>query len=110
MCLNDDRSQIFTASHDGFVTFWNAKTGENDRVEGKGHGNQITRMKVVGNSLYTCGFDDNLKQVDLSTYNYDNTKDVKLGSQPRGMDISNGKVYIGTVKEVTAIYNFLLVF
>jgi len=98
--VNEDRSFVYTGSHDGWVTFWNAKTGENDRVEGKGHGNQINRMKAVGNMLYTCGIDDTLKQIDLSTNEYDAAKDAKLGSQPRGMDISDGRVYIGTVKEV----------
>ncbi|OXA52969.1 actin-interacting protein 1 [Folsomia candida] len=100
MCLNDDRTKIFTGSHDGFVTYWDAKTGVNDRISGTGHGNQINGMKIVGNILYTCGIDDNLRLADLGTFAYTNVNDVKLGSQPRGMDISGNKVIIATVKEL----------
>ena len=102
MCLNDDRSRIYTGSHDGWVTTWDAATGVNDRISGAGHGNQINGMKVVGDSLYTCGIDDNLRVVDLNTNSYTNVNDVKLGSQPRGMDSRNGQIIISTVKEVTS--------
>lgn len=65
LTLSEDRSQIFTASHDGFVTRWDAASGENDRVEGVGHGNQVNGMKVHDGTLYTCGIDDSLKQIDI---------------------------------------------
>lgn len=32
--LSEDRSSIFTGSHDGFVTRWNASSGENERISG----------------------------------------------------------------------------
>jgi len=100
MCLNEERNMIFTGSHDGWVTHWDVKTGFNDRVSGAGHGNQINRMKVAGEKLYTCGIDDTLKIVDLDTFTYNSGQDVKLGAQPRGMDIHDGRVIIVTVKEV----------
>lgn len=106
MCLNDDRTKIFTGSHDGFVTYWDAATGVNDRISGTGHGNQINGMKVVGSTLYTCGIDDTLRLVDLNTFAYTNTNDLKLGSQPRGMDVAENRVIVATVKEVS----FLLLF
>lgn len=65
MTLSEDRSSIFTGSHDGVVTTWNASTGENDKVEGKGHGNQINGMKAHNGTLYTIGIDDSLKQIDI---------------------------------------------
>lgn len=34
LTLSEDRSSIYTASHDGFVTKWNAANGENERIEG----------------------------------------------------------------------------
>ena len=101
LCLNEARDTIFTGSHDGWVTHWDVKTGVNDRVGGPGHGNQINRMKVVGDKLYTCGIDDNLKIVDLDAFTYNPTKEMKLGAQPRGMDINGGQVLIATVKEVS---------
>ncbi|CAG7726267.1 unnamed protein product [Allacma fusca] len=103
LTVNEDRSRIFTGSHDGWVTHWDASTGVNDRVNGVGHGNQINGMKVVGDTLYTCGIDDNLRLVDLNTYTYTNVNDVKLGSQPRGMDTRDNQVIIATVKELQVL-------
>lgn len=65
LTLSEDNSSLFTASHDGFITTWNAATGENDRILGVGHGNQVNGMKVTEGILYTCGIDDSLKQVDI---------------------------------------------
>lgn len=67
MSLSEDRSSIFTGSHDGNVTNWNAQTGENVRVDGLGHGNQINGMKPNGSILYTCGIDDSVKQIDIES-------------------------------------------
>jgi WD40 repeat protein len=100
--LNEDRSLIFTGSHDGNVTRWTADSGENDRIEGVGHGNQINGMRVNGGTLYTCGIDDSLKQIDIEKNTYKG-QDLKLGSQPRGMDILKEKniAVTASVNEIT---------
>ncbi|KAF2880566.1 hypothetical protein ILUMI_25604 [Ignelater luminosus] len=104
LALSEDRSTIFTGSHDGYVTNWNAESGENKRIDGAGHGNQINGMKAVENILYTSGIDDSLKQIDIEGNTYTN-QDLKLGSQPRGMDVSKDKnvVIIGSVNEITVV-------
>ncbi|XP_067003556.1 actin-interacting protein 1 [Anabrus simplex] len=102
LALSPDRSKIYTGSHDGFITSWDAKTGENDRILGVGHGNQINGMKAVDSSLYTCGIDDSVKQVDVASNSYTGS-DMKLGSQPRGMDVYNDIIIAGSVKEITVL-------
>ncbi|GJQ82263.1 putative actin-interacting protein 1-like [Trypoxylus dichotomus] len=104
LALSEDRSDIFTGSHDGYVTKWNAATGENDRIDGVGHGNQINGIKAHGISLYTCGIDDSVKEIDIENNTYTKV-DVKLGSQPRGMDILKERNLIVTasVNEITVI-------
>jgi hypothetical protein len=57
-------------------------------------------MKVISNSLYTCGIDDSVKQVDISSNSYTNV-DIKLGSQPHGMDIKDDTIITASVKEVS---------
>lgn len=62
--------------------------------------------------MYTCGIDDSLKQVDTESRNYTGV-DVKLGSQPRGMDFKDGVLVAATVKEVinfSGLNMFLLYF
>jgi len=74
--------------------------GENERIQGVGHGNQINGMKTVGDSLYTCGIDDSVKQVDIASNTY-TSADIKLGSQPHGMDAKDDTIIIASIKEVS---------
>lgn len=73
--------------------------GENDRVKGVGHGNQINGMKLDSDYLYTCGIDDSLRQVDIKSNSYTDLQ-VKLNAQPRGMDFNSNVIVTVTVKEV----------
>lgn len=102
LCLSPDRKKIYTGSHDGFITHWDSDTGENDRIQGVGHGNQINGMKIIGNSLYTCGIDDSVKQVDISSNSY-TSADIKLESQPRGMDVKDDTIITASVKEISVL-------
>ncbi|XP_060522216.1 actin-interacting protein 1 [Cylas formicarius] len=102
LTLSEDRSSIFTGSHDGIVTKWNTATGENEKIDGAGHGNQINGMRAHNGTLYTCGIDDSLKQIDIEGNAY-RAADLKLGSQPKGMDIlrEQGVIVVGSINEIT---------
>lgn len=69
LTLSEDRQSVFTGSHDGFVTKWNTGTGENERIEGIGHGNQINGIKPNNDILYTCGIDDSLRTINIEGKN-----------------------------------------
>lgn len=75
------------------------RLGENDRVKGIGHGNQINGMKLDNDYLYTCGIDDSLRQVDVKSNSYTELQ-VKLNAQPRGMDFNSNVLVTVTIKEV----------
>uniref|UniRef100_A0A6P7FEN8 Actin-interacting protein 1 n=1 Tax=Diabrotica virgifera virgifera TaxID=50390 RepID=A0A6P7FEN8_DIAVI len=102
LTLSEDRTTMYTASHDGFVTNWNVESGENNRVTGAGHGNQVNGIKVAEETVYTCGIDDSLKQIDVEGNTY-KAQSLKLGSQPRGMDIlkSENVIITASVNEIT---------
>ncbi|XP_074114594.1 actin-interacting protein 1 flr [Cotesia typhae] len=100
LTLSPDRETIFTGSHDGYITNWNAKTGENDRVSGQGHGNQINGMKAAENLLYTAGIDDTIRAVDIATNAYSESLTIKLDSQPRGLDIYNNIVITASLRQI----------
>ncbi|KAK3908482.1 Actin-interacting protein 1 [Frankliniella fusca] len=104
LALSPDRETIYTGSHDGYVTSWSAKTGENDRIQGNGHGNQINGMCTVGTHVYTCGIDDSVKQIDATSKTYTGV-DMKLASQPRGMDLKGDTIIAASVKEITILQN-----
>uniref|UniRef100_A0A1B6EZP9 Actin-interacting protein 1 n=1 Tax=Cuerna arida TaxID=1464854 RepID=A0A1B6EZP9_9HEMI len=102
LTLSPDRSTIYTGSHDGYITAWAAKTGETERIAGAGHGNQINSMRTVDGLMYTCGIDDSVKQVDTVSQAYTNVE-VKLGSQPRGMDLHGDIIVAATIKEICVL-------
>lgn len=104
LALSPNRKTIFTGSHDGIVTTWNSDTGENDRIDGTGHGNQINGMKSTEEFVYTCGIDDKLKEINVLNNVYTPFEN-KLGSQPRGMDIAENTIITTTIKEVIVFEN-----
>lgn len=75
-------------------------SGDNDRVQGNGHGNQINGMKTTVERVYTCGIDDKLREFDVQENAY-SAFEKKLGSQPRGMDINGDTVAVATLREVS---------
>lgn len=83
--------------------FYSITLGENDRVKGLGHGNQINGMKLDSDYLYTCGIDDSLRQVDVKSNAYTDLQ-VKLNAQPRGMDFNSNLLVTATIKEVNIDY------
>lgn len=102
--LSDDRSTIYTGSHDGAVTSWNSGSGVNDRVAGNGHGNQINGIRSAGEVIYTCGIDDSLREINVEGNTYTDTV-VKLNCQPRGLDVlrEQNTVIVGCVRDVTVV-------
>ncbi|KAG8195533.1 hypothetical protein JTE90_019521 [Oedothorax gibbosus] len=86
LTISPDKSTIYTASHDAAVMHWDAKTFDHDRVQGVGHTNQVQDMAATQNNVYTGSFDDTLKAVNASSFQYQ-TESVKFESQPRGICI-----------------------
>ncbi|XKL59558.1 hypothetical protein PGB90_000574 [Kerria lacca] len=104
LTLSPNGKTIFTGSHDGIVTSWNSESGENERVQGNGHGNQINGTKASGEYVYTCGIDDKLKEIEIVNNVY-TSFEKKLGSQPRGMDVIDNIIVVATVKEIIIFEN-----
>lgn len=102
--LSDDRSTIYTGSHDGAITNWNSGNGCNNRVAGNGHGNQINGIRAFGDFAYTCGIDDSLREINIEGNTYTD-QTVKLNSQPRGLDIFREQniVVLACQKEITVV-------
>lgn len=109
--LSDDRSTIYTGSHDGAVTNWNSGSGTNDRVSGNGHGNQINGIAPWGDFIYTCGIDDSLRQINIEGNTYTDVV-VKLNCQPRGLAILREQniIVLACVKEITVVQDHKKVF
>lgn len=102
--LSDDRSTIYTGSHDGAVTNWNSGSGVNCRVDGTGHGNQINGLRAWGEFVYTCGIDDSLRELSVEGNVYTDYA-LKLTCQPRGLDIlrEQNVIILACQKDITVV-------
>lgn len=78
-----NHNTIYTGSHDGIVTHWDAETGENDKVSGVSHSNQVSDMTIDGKNIYSAGLDDTVRTMSLASNEY--MSQIKMDSQPRGI-------------------------
>ena len=64
-----DGDTIITASFDARLLMWKTD-GSNDKINGAGHSNQISRVAIAGGNLFTAGMDDTVRVVDLAKKEY----------------------------------------
>lgn len=89
MTVDTGSRTIYTGSHDGCITWWNADTGEQDRLN-KSHSNQVQDMKTSSTTAVTGGLDDIVRFISLPTKEFVNLE-IKMDSQPKGVAVMNGK-------------------
>ncbi|XP_071543486.1 actin-interacting protein 1 isoform X2 [Panulirus ornatus] len=102
VALNSDGSKLYTTGVDGTVTVWIVETGDNDRIAGKGHGNQVNGLIVKDNAIYTAGIDDSVKVIDPATNTYTG-ESISLGSQPKMIAALKDGIIAVTTKEICII-------
>lgn len=102
MTVSEDKTKVYTGSHDGFVTRWDTSSGDQDRVSGKCHSSQVQDMCTSSDSIYTCGFDDTLRKIDPATDEY-TMWTVSGESQPRGISTDGRLVAVAGHKEITVV-------
>ncbi|XP_037072240.1 actin-interacting protein 1-like [Pollicipes pollicipes] len=101
LAVSQDKSHIYTGSHDGNVTQWDAASGANERVQGVGHGNYISGAVTNADSIVTIGYDDALRTVNELKLAY--TDCLTLGAQPRAISAGDDTVAVITVKEIVLL-------
>lgn len=94
---SEETLRIYTGSCDGYLTSWNPRTGEHDRVTGaggklQGHSNQISGLAFdkASSKLYTVGFDDFVRTVDVSggPGAFADGGEFKLDQQPKAVALT----------------------
>lgn len=90
--LEISNGMMFSGSHDGLIVYWDITTGKMDTIKSGAvlaHSNQVQALRYspLTDELISIGLDDTLKFIELKSFTY--SGEVKLGSQPRGVDVSN---------------------
>ncbi|GAU92570.1 hypothetical protein RvY_04633 [Ramazzottius varieornatus] len=103
-------AEIYTGSHDGSITFWNADTGDNDRIafgETKPHLSQVQSLGLIGSEgsmrLVSCGMDDLLKQSTIENHTFTGG-DLKLPSMPKSIATAkDGSIFLACNNDVVIV-------
>ena len=61
---------VYILLNDHCSRYWDLKTGQATVIEGKGHTNQVTKMRCQGDTLVTCGIDDTVRYVSIPEKKY----------------------------------------
>ncbi|XP_066939442.1 actin-interacting protein 1 isoform X2 [Macrobrachium rosenbergii] len=102
VALSADLSTLYTTGVDGAVTSWDVKTGQNERIAGKGHGNHVSGLIIKDSLIYTAGIDDTIKAIDPVERTYNGTS-ISLGSQPKMIAPIEDGIIAVTTKEICII-------
>lgn len=103
--VTEDKSTLYTGSHDGVINFWDVGSGDNGQVQGISHSNQVQDMTATSNTMFTCGFDDTVRSVNLITCQF-TTLDLKMDSQPKGITVTNSNVLlVAGINDISVVDN-----
>jgi WD repeat-containing protein 1 (actin-interacting protein 1) len=107
--LTADRENgiVYTGSFDGVVCATNFAQGgvctrlvgtDKRNTAGAAHGGMVSGMTVVGNTLYSIGWDDALRKADVSTHHY--LSETPTNGQPTGIASSGDLIASVTNSEI----------
>ncbi|GIY87232.1 actin-interacting protein 1 [Caerostris darwini] len=102
-----EKNELYTASHDGAVMYWNPNEGIGDRIKGQGHSNQIQGMAYNNaETVHTVSLDDTLKHINTETHKYVEFGTITCDSPPKGVhSVKSGLTFVGCLKEIIVIYD-----
>ena len=98
-----DGGKILTASFDARLLQWDVD-GTSEKFTGECHTNQITRLAVCGESLFTAGMDDTVRVADLAKREFV----ASFAMEAPVIDIDakkNGKLAAAATKKVVALFS-----
>lgn len=104
LSVSEDQSTLYTADQMGRIVLWNAASGENDIIEGKGHSGQVQDMTVSDGNLISVAMDDTIRFTNLSQNQYGDNS-TKLDSMPRAVAAESGLVAIACINHIIVFRN-----
>ncbi|KAI9478464.1 MAG: quinon protein alcohol dehydrogenase-like superfamily [Benjaminiella poitrasii] len=108
LTVSKESDTFFTGSYDGRAFGW--KYGEeNDhtlaqRVEGEGHGNQVTALSSKYDDIFSVAMDDTLRHASSKDFKFSG-KVASTGSLPTSISVADDKITVVATNESIIIYN-----
>ena len=112
LALSDDGTTeptLWTGSYEGRLCAWDTAHGTAETIEGDGHSNIISGLaaspsKSPHPQLYSVGWDDTLRSVDISAKTFAGTS-TKLSSQPKALSCTADSMVIVAQLESVIVYH-----
>jgi WD40 repeat protein len=70
LAFDQKSKSFFTGSYDASIIRWDVATGASKALNGKGHTNSITAIRVQGDHLVTISMDDSIRFTPLGSLEY----------------------------------------
>ena len=95
---------FFAGSSDGRIVAWDTATGTGETIDGDAHKNYISGLAASGGRIYSVGWDDTLRSIDVSAKTFTGSF-TRTDGQPRGVCCSrDGKyTFVATHKGITML-------
>ena len=100
-------STIWTGSTEGRIRAWDVATGSATSIDGEEHANYVSGFasNMDHTRIYSIGWDDCLRTVDVGTMTSSGAGAAKLSGQPKGIAASaNGQVFVATPTSIDAFH------
>lgn len=95
---------VWTGSSEGRIRAWDVAKGEASALDGEEHGNYVSAFANSHDHarVYSAGWDDSLRTIDVATKSFSGAGTSKLSGQPKGLTASGkGHVYVATSNSIT---------
>jgi WD repeat-containing protein 1 (actin-interacting protein 1) len=98
---------LWTGSFDGRICRWDATTGNAQQIEGEAHSGYISGLTTTPESngrVYSAGWDDTLRSVDVVAETYTGSV-TKLSGQPRAIAAGASIVLVASSEAVEVFHD-----
>lgn len=90
-----EHKTLWTASADRRILAWDAKTGVAIVPDGQTHSNYVSGMAASADRVYSVGWDDTLRTIDIGTKSFVGSA-IKTDGQPRGVCSSESLTWLAS--------------
>ena len=99
---NSSEHNFFTGSSDGRICSWDTATGNGEAVDGDTHKNYVSGLASSSGRIYSVGWDDTLRSIDISSKTFTGTS-AKTDGQPRGVVTTSDGTVVATHKGISIL-------
>ncbi|KAG9082949.1 WD40 repeat-like protein, partial [Ceratobasidium sp. UAMH 11750] len=96
--ISPSNGTFLAGSGDGRVTSFTTADGAQP-ISGDPHGSQVVSLATTGGKVYSAGFDDTVREIDVETKKF-SASSIGTNGQPKGVAVSGSTVFVASLNGV----------